>query len=154
VQGEFCVSCYLVYARSTICEYKGQSSWNSNSNALEPINHNNDYPITCVITQYYSSTAISLCFHSIMEKLSVCLKNVIISIFLHFLNCVSLKLCKFKLRMSGNVCKGWALNPPEIFKEWNIYTFMPLCLHQHTYNEVKMVTYFSTFWHQQTITYI
>jgi len=31
---------------------------------------------------------------------------------------------------------------------------MPLRLHQHAYNEVKMVTCFSTFWHQQTITCI
>jgi len=31
---------------------------------------------------------------------------------------------------------------------------MPLCLHQHEYNEVKMVTCSSTLWHQQTITCI
>ena len=49
VQVEFCASQYLVYIWSDIYVYRGESSWNPNSNTLEPGQSWHDSAAVCVM---------------------------------------------------------------------------------------------------------
>jgi hypothetical protein len=63
--------------------YAKESNLNSNSKTLEPDQPQHDRPITCVVTQQYSSlTYVSLTFHSRKEKLGARLECF--SFFIYF----------------------------------------------------------------------
>ena len=85
-QVEFCARRNWVCIWSNTCAYITKSSWNPNTNTLEPDWPQHDRPAGCVIAQQYSSsTCVSRSFHSRKEKFGARLTNLVIYIYTYFL---------------------------------------------------------------------
>ena len=84
---QFCGSRNWVHMWSTaVNSYTWGSSWNQNSNTLEPKRPQHDGPIAYVIAQQYSSaTFISLYFYSNNKNFGTSSKNCIYFCLFHFL---------------------------------------------------------------------
>jgi len=68
-QVKFCARRNWVRTRWNIYVYTRQSSWNPNSNTLEPDRPQHDRPAACVIAQqYFSITLVILRCHSHKEE--------------------------------------------------------------------------------------